>query len=189
MSGAGQPLGGTDARGPGAADPCPVCVRVETADFSVADEYRSVRERLGGRAGAIATFVGLVRDLAGDGPVGVLELEHYPGMTERSIAAIVDQAVARWPLLDVVVIHRVGALHPTEQIVYVQVASGHRAAAFAACEFIMDYLKTEAVFWKRESGPAGQRWIESTGEDRARLASWSNDAPADGGHAPTGAQR
>lgn len=147
-------------------------IRVQEADFSCAEEYRGARERLGGVAGAIATFVGLVRDHAGDARVSELHLEHYPGMTERSIGAIVDQAAARWPLLDVVVIHRVGALRATDQIVYVQVASGHRAAAFAACEFIMDYLKTEAVFWKRESGAQGSRWIEATGEDRERLRTW-----------------
>jgi molybdopterin synthase catalytic subunit len=150
----------------------PVTVRVQEADFAVADEYTAARNRLGGAAGAIASFIGLVRDRFDDGRVEVLELEHYPGMTERSIAAIVDQANGRWPLLDVVVIHRVGALPPQEQIVFVQVASAHRGAAFAACEFIMDYLKTDAVFWKRESGSAGTRWIDSTGEDRERVRTW-----------------
>jgi len=160
----------------------PVAIRVQQADFSPAAEYAAVRERLGGRMGALATFVGLVRDRAGDAAVDVLHLEHYPGMTERSIATIVDQAIARWPLLDVVVIHRVGPLAAADQIVFVQVASGHRAAAFAACEFIMDYLKTEAIFWKREAGSAGERWIEATGEDRARVSLWGADArPNDAG--------
>jgi len=154
-------------------------IRVLEADFSPPDEYQAVRERLGGAAGAVASFTGLVRDHAGDGPVSVLHLEHYPGMTERSIAAIVDQAIARWPILDAVVIHRVGALAAAEQIVFVQVAAGHRAAAFAACEFIMDYLKTEAVFWKREAAAAGSRWIEASGEDRARVSTWTSaSAPA-----------
>jgi molybdopterin synthase catalytic subunit len=147
-------------------------IRVQEADFSPAQEYEAARSRLGGSAGAIATFVGLVRDHAGDAPVSVLHLEHYPGMTERSIGAIVEEAAARWAVLDVVVIHRVGPLRATDQIVYVQVASAHRAAAFAACEFIMDYLKTEAVFWKRETGADGSRWIEATGEDRERLRNW-----------------
>ena len=149
-----------------------VTIRVQEADFAPAEEYRSTRARLGGAAGAIASFVGLVRDRFGDGRVDELHLEHYPGMTERSIAAIVDQAISRWPLLDVVVIHRVGALPPQDQIVFVQIASAHRGAAFAACEFIMDYLKTDAVFWKKESGSAGTRWIDSTGEDRERVRTW-----------------
>jgi molybdopterin synthase catalytic subunit len=150
----------------------PVTIRVQEADFAVADEYGSARERLRGAAGAIASFVGLVRERVADGRVDELHLEHYPGMTERSIGTIIDQAIGRWPLLDVVVIHRVGALGPQEQIVLVQVASAHRTAAFAACEFIMDYLKTDAVFWKRERGSAGSRWIESTGEDRERVTTW-----------------
>jgi molybdopterin synthase catalytic subunit len=153
----------------------PVIIRVQEADFSLADEYRLVRERLRGTAGAIASFVGLVRDRFGDGRVDELRLEHYPGMTEKSIAAIVNQAIGRWPLLDVVVIHRVGALRPQDQIVFVQIASAHRGAAFAACEFVMDYLKTDAVFWKRESGSSGARWVDSTGEDRERVRTWDRD--------------
>jgi molybdopterin synthase catalytic subunit len=95
-------------------------------------------------------------------------------MTEKSIEAIVGQARERWPLLDVLVIHRVGALAPRAQIVYVQTASSHRDAAFAAAEFIMDYLKTDAVFWKRETSSDSERWVESTREDRARRAAWSD---------------
>jgi len=172
----------TDAKPKGASGSggqVPVSIRVQEADFSPAEEYRAARERLRGTAGAIATFVGLVRDHAGAEPVSVLHLEHYPGMTERSMAAIVEQAATRWPILDVVVIHRVGALAAAEQIVYVQVASSHRAAAFAACEFIMDYLKTDAVFWKREAGAAGSRWIEATGEDRERVRTWGGEASRD----------
>jgi len=150
-----------------------VDIRIASTDFVLADEYARMRERQGGRSGAIASFVGLVRDRAEGQAVGTLELEHYPGMTERSIAAIVDQAIGRWPLDDVVVIHRVGALAAAEQIVLVLVASAHRAAAFAACMFIMDYLKTDAVLWKREAGGAGARWIEATDEDRARVLDWS----------------
>jgi molybdopterin synthase catalytic subunit len=100
-------------------------------------------------------------------------------MTEKSIEAIVAQATDRWPLLDVLVVHRVGALDARAQIVYVQVASGHRDAAFAAAEFIMDYLKTEAVFWKRESGESSERWVESTAEDRQRRAAWTEESARD----------
>lgn len=159
-------------------------VRVQSADFDVAAEYGALLERLSGRAGAVATFVGLVRDLHGDSrsdprgeapaAVTALHLEHYPGMTERSIEAIVRQAGSRWPLQDVVVVHRVGELAPQAQIVYVQVAAGHRAAAFAACEFVMDYLKTDAVLWKREDGATGSRWIEATADDRSRVSGWKD---------------
>lgn len=155
-------------------------VRVEEADFSVAEEYAGMRQRLAGAAGAVATFVGLVRDVrpgsSGHEAVNTLHLEHYPGMTERSIEAIVHNAADRWHLLDVVVIHRVGALPPEAQIVYVQVAAGHRNGAFAACQFIMDYLKTDAVLWKREDTTDGERWLEATPSDRARISDWSADA-------------
>jgi molybdopterin synthase catalytic subunit len=156
-------------------------IRVQQADFSVAAEYQALRRRLGGHAGAVATFVGLVRDLdpqvpaeatAEAVPVRALHLEHYPGMTERSIADIARRAGARWPLLDVLVIHRVGTLAPSAQIVYVQVAAGHRAAAFDACTFLMDYLKTEAVFWKREDTAQGSTWVEATADDRGRVSAW-----------------
>lgn len=152
-------------------------VRVQEADFSVAGEYAALRERLGSASGAVVNFIGLVRDQAGDaGPVQGLHLEHYPGMTERSIEAIVRDAETRWQLLDVVVIHRVGSLTPSEQIVFVEVAAGHRPAAFAACEFIMDYLKTAAVFWKREETEAGSRWVEATASDRSRISGWNDGA-------------
>jgi molybdopterin synthase catalytic subunit len=153
----------------------PVDIRVQEADFDPGAELAAARSRLGGSAGAVATFIGLVRDRAGpDEPVGTLHLEHYPGMTENSIRAIVDRALERWPLLDVVVVHRVGDLAPSAQIVYVQVASAHRAAAFAACEYLMDFLKTDAVFWKREDSPAGSRWVEATGADRRRTSAWGS---------------
>lgn len=153
-------------------------VRVQERDFDVGEEYAALRRRMGAHTGAVATFVGLVRDLApaaqADGHTRVrgLHLEHYPGMTERSIGAIVEKAEARWPLLDVVVIHRVGNLEPQAQIVYVQVASSHRDAAFAACEFVMDYLKTDAVFWKREDTDRGSHWVEATAADRGRVSGW-----------------
>lgn len=157
-----------------------VTVRIQNGDFDVGGELSALRARLGASVGAVASFIGLVRDAglsaAGERPaVRTLHLEHYPGMTERSIEAIVAEAEARWPLLDVVVIHRVGSLPPEAQIVYVQVASAHRAAAFAACEFVMDYLKTDAVFWKREDTDAGSSWVEATSGDRRRVEGWRQD--------------
>ena len=173
-----------------------VDVRVQTADFSVGGEFDGLRQRLGGQMGAAASFVGLVRGRGGDpqgsevgsevqsaeqsavrgedgaAEVATLTLEHYPGMTERSIEKIVQDAGARWPLDDVVVIHRVGELPVGDQIVFVQVASRHRDSAFAACEMIMDYLKTNAVFWKREATARGSHWVESTVNDRDRAKGW-----------------
>ncbi len=130
-----------------------------------------MRSALGADTGAVAAFVGLVRDIGGEGE-SALELEHYPGMTEKSIERIVARAEARWELADVLVIHRVGRLRPADQIVLVLCASRHRAEAFAACEFIMDFLKTEAIFWKKESGREGTRWVESTQQDHSRVAGW-----------------
>ena len=157
-------------------------VRIQNDDFDVASEWREARRRCGGDVGAIVAFGGLVRDRVKpgelDGSIKVadavrgLYLEHYPGMTEASIDASIDTAVARWDLLDVVVIHRVGDLAPADQIVFVQVASSHRPDAFAACEFLMDYLKTDAVFWKKERRAGGEAWIESTKSDTARRDSW-----------------
>ena len=147
-------------------------IRVSAEDFDVGAEWDAQRRRVGGKAGAVATFVGLVRDRHLNDPVQVLELEHYPGMTESSIEVIIQQAGNRWPLLDVVVIHRVGRLLAGDQIVLVQVASSHRPAAFAACEFLMDYLKTDAVLWKRESRHSGVHWIEATDDDARRRRDW-----------------
>ncbi len=149
-------------------------IRVCAEDFDVGAEWQAQRLRVGGAAGAVATFVGLVRDRHANDPVQVLELEHYPGMTESSIEAIVQQAGTRWPILDVVVVHRVGRMLAGDQIVLVQVASTHRPAAFAACEFLMDYLKTDAVFWKREERDSGVHWIESTPGDVERRKGWSS---------------
>jgi molybdopterin synthase catalytic subunit len=156
---------------------CTVQIRISEADFDAGAELKGLYARTTGALGAVATFIGLVRDLAEDEAVDTLHLEHYPGMTEKSIGSIIDQAIDRWPLLDVLVIHRVGALAPGAQIVYVQTASSHRDAAFASAEFIMDYLKTDAVFWKRESGSGGERWVESTSTDRQRRSKWA-DTPA-----------
>lgn len=152
-------------------------IQVQQQDFDLARHYEQIRQHCGEAAGAIAAFVGLVRDHnshAGDGgTVGNLTLEHYPRMTESSIAQIIDEAEDRWPLLATTVIHRVGELHPVDQIVLVVVASAHRSAAFAAAEFIMDHLKTRAIFWKKETSDLGVTWIQSTITDQQRASAWS----------------
>ncbi|MBW8458458.1 MAG: molybdopterin synthase catalytic subunit MoaE [Thiobacillus sp.] len=122
--------------------------------------------------GAIASFVGLARDLNEGSGVAAMTLEHYPGMTEKALAAVVDDACSRWTLLDVTVIHRVGRLLPGDPIVLVAVASQHRGEAFDACEFIMDYLKTQAPFWKKEETMEGDRWVEARASDDAAAARW-----------------
>ena len=123
--------------------------------------------------GALVTFVGMVRDLS-DNPVSAMQLEHYPGMTEKSLEAIVAEADGRWRLLGTRVIHRFGRLVPGERIVFVGVASSHRGDAFAACEFIMDYLKTRAPFWKKEDTPAGGRWVDAREADDSAAARWGH---------------
>ena len=148
-------------------------VRVQENDFSVKDEWKAIRERVGGKSGAVVSFIGLVREQSDTGNVLSLYLEHYPGMTEASIERIVVKAKQRWLLDDVLVIHRVGELLPEDQIVLVVVASAHRADAFAACEFVMDLLKTEAVFWKKETGDKHSVWIESTLNDVKRRGNWT----------------
>lgn len=151
--------------------PVNVRISVQQADFSLEQEAAGLRER-SSNTGALVTFTGLVRDLHGGTEVTGLFLEHYPGMTERSLADIVVQAQARWPLQAVTVIHRIGLLQAGAQIVFVGVSSAHRHAAFAACEFIMDYLKTRAPFWKKEERPAGARWVDARDSDEAALAKW-----------------
>jgi molybdopterin synthase catalytic subunit len=146
-------------------------VRVQTEDFDAGAEIARMR-RGNPRIGAIAAFVGVVRDMNEGDAVAGMTLEHYPGMTERSIEAIVAEARSRWQIFDALVIHRVGALAPTDQIVLVVVASAHRGEAFAACEFLMDYLKTRAPFWKKERTPAGSRWVEARASDDAAAARW-----------------
>lgn len=152
-------------------------IRIETDDFDVAEEWTAMRSRLAGRAGAVVAFAGIVRDHAGAEPVKGLFLEHYPGMTEASIERILAEASDRWELIDTLVIHRVGELAPRDQIVLVLVAAAHRPDAFAACEFIMDYLKTDAVFWKKEHRPGGDTWIGATANDRERRNGWGSDDP------------
>ncbi len=147
-------------------------VRVQTQDFDLSTEV--ARLRAGDlRVGAVASFVGTVRDLDNGHGIRTLGLEHYPGMTEKALEAICAEARARWDLLDTLVIHRVGTLAPGDQIVLVAVTSAHRGAAFAACEFIMDYLKTQAPFWKKETTPEGARWVDARSADDAAAARWT----------------
>ncbi len=146
-------------------------IRIQAGGFSVDEEWSALRERLDASAGAVAAFVGLAREVRGDED-SCLELEHYPGMTERSVAAIVAEAERRWSLAAVTVIHRVGRLRPTDQIVLVLTASAHRSEALAACEFIIDRLKTDAIFWKRETAGGDTRWVEATDQDLERSKGW-----------------
>jgi molybdopterin synthase catalytic subunit len=151
-------------------------VRVQAKDFDVGAEI--ARMRAGNpKIGAIASFLGVVRDVNEGDAVAGMTLEHYPGMTERSIEAIVAEARARWQILDVTVIHRIGTLAPTDPIVLVVVAATHRGEAFAACEFLMDYLKTRAPFWKKESLPGGSRWVEARASDDEAAARWKRAQP------------
>jgi len=148
-----------------------VPVRVQTEDFDVARELATLRA--GNRAvGAVAAFIGTVRDVNENTGVAAMTLEHYPGMTEKALAGIVDAAKARWDIIEALVIHRVGALAPEDQIVLVGVTSAHRREAFAACEFIIDYLKTQAPFWKKEDTAAGARWVEARASDDEAAARW-----------------
>ena len=149
-------------------------IRVQTDDFSVADEYEACGAAAGLDCGAIASFIGLVRHADGDSKVEGLHLEHYPGMTEASIKNIIEDARNRWSLQHVRVVHRIGTLPAGSQIVLVVVASSHRPDAFAACEFIMDFLKTEAVFWKKEIRSDGELWIRSTSGDYERRDGWDD---------------
>ena len=147
-------------------------VRVQAEDFDVSAEIAALR-RGNPKIGAVASFVGVVRDVNDGDSVAALKLEHYPGMTEKAIEAIVAEAKARWEIVDVTVVHRVGELRPLDQIVLVVVAGGHRGDAFAACEFIMDYLKTRAPFWKKEQTPQGARWVEARSSDDEAAERWA----------------
>ncbi len=138
-------------------------ISVQKEDFDLGAEVKAISANP--KIGAVATFTGLVRDVA-------MTLEHYPGMTERAIAKIVDEAKSRWQVMDCAVIHRYGALQPNEQIVMVAVASAHRGDAFAACEFIMDYLKTQAPFWKKEQTGEGAKWVEAKETDDKAAQRW-----------------
>ena len=149
-----------------------MAVRVQREDFDLAAEIAALTA---GRTdiGALVTFTGLVRGEAAGAAIEAMELEHYPGMTEAAIAAIEAEACARWPLQASLVIHRIGPLRPGEQIMMVATASPHRQAAFAAAEFLMDYLKSRAPFWKKETGTAGARWVDATEADEAALGRWA----------------
>jgi molybdopterin synthase catalytic subunit len=147
-------------------------VRVQTEDFDAGfeiNQLRSARKDVG----AVVSFVGQVRDINEGDEVSQLTLEHYPGMTEKSLEAIITQAKTRWSIMDVLIIHRVGTLQPCDQIVLVAVSGGHRGEAFAACEFVMDYLKTEAPFWKKEATPSGERWVEAKSSDDDARERWN----------------
>ena len=148
-------------------------IAVQTEAFDLGAEVNAMSL---GRTdiGAIASFVGLARDSNEGSGVQAMTLEHYPGMTEKALAKLVEEAKARWALLDVTVIHRVGRLLPGDPIVLVAVASSHRGEAFAACEFIMDYLKTRAPFWKKEETPQGERWVDARASDDTAAARWTD---------------
>jgi molybdopterin synthase catalytic subunit len=155
-------------------------VSIQTADFDLGAEVAALRA---GNAdvGAVASFVGTVRDRNDGQGVSAMELEHYPGMTEKAIEVMIDEAHRRFDMLGARVIHRVGPLLPGDQIVLVVVSSAHRGVAFQACEFLMDYLKTQAPFWKKETTPEGARWVDARVSDDAALARWGITAGNAGG--------
>ncbi len=146
-------------------------VRIQEADFDLTTEIKALRTD-DPRVGAVVTFVGIVRDMNDGSHVKGMTLEHYPGMTEKALEEIITQARGRWDLYKSLVIHRVGPLLPEDQIVLVAVTSAHRGEAFAACEFIMDYLKTGAPFWKKEDTPEGARWVDARVTDDAAMVRW-----------------
>ena len=146
-------------------------IQVQTEAFDLAAELAALYQA-NPKVGAVTSFLGLVRDINDGQKVSAMTLEHYPGMTEKSLAEIVETARTRWEVLDACVSHRVGPLMPTEPIVMVAVSSGHRGDAFAACEFIMDFLKTRAPFWKKEQTPAGEQWVDARESDDRAVERW-----------------
>jgi molybdopterin synthase catalytic subunit len=152
-------------------------VAIQTADFDLSAEVAALRAGDMG-VGAVCSFIGTVRDRTAGGPdhISNMELEHYPGMTERAIEAMIDEAFTRFDLLGARVVHRVGLLQPLDQIVLVAVSSAHRGQSFQACEFLMDYLKTQAPFWKKEQTPEGAHWVDARVSDDAALAKWGIEA-------------
>ena len=146
-------------------------VRVQTEDFDVSAEILTLRKR-NPKIGAVASFIGVVRDLNDGDSVSTLTLEHYPGMTEKSLEAIVQQAKERWDIYDALIVHRVGKMRPLDQIVLVIVTSAHRGESFQACEFLMDFLKTRAPFWKKEVTPEGERWVDARSSDDVAAKRW-----------------
>ena len=147
-------------------------VRVQAEDFDVGAEIANLRRGNPG-VGAVASFIGVVRDLNEGDSVAEMTLEHYPGMTEKALEKMVAEARSRWDIYDACVIHRVGILRPCDQIVLVVVTSAHRGEAFQACEFLMDYLKTRAPFWKKEQTPDGARWVDARAADDAAADRWT----------------
>lgn len=150
-------------------------IRVQHEDFDVGAEMARLtagRPDIGG----VTSFVGLVRgaESGGGDPVSAMTLEHYPGMTEKALAEVENEARRRWSVIDIAIVHRFGKLAPGERIVFVGVAAPHRGEAFAACEFLVDWLKTRAPFWKLEEGPGGARWVEARADDDSRAARWGN---------------
>ena len=146
-------------------------IRIQEKDFDISAEIAALRKG-DPRVGAVASFLGTVRDMNDGSQVKEMALEHYPGMTEKALEEIASQAKARWDIYDTLVIHRIGPLLPEDQIVLVVVTSAHRGEAFAACEFIMDYLKTAAPFWKKENTPEGARWVDARVSDDIALERW-----------------
>ncbi len=146
-------------------------VRIQTEDFDLSQEIKQLRAG-DARVGAVATFVGTVRDRNDGSDVAAMTLEHYPGMTEKSLEEIIEKAKARWDIFDVLIIHRVGPLNIEDQVVLTAVTSAHRGEAFAACEYVMDYLKTLAPFWKKEDTPEGARWVDARLSDDEALKKW-----------------
>jgi molybdopterin synthase catalytic subunit len=146
-------------------------IKIQESDFDVSSEIASLR-KADPRVGAVVSFLGTVRDMNDGSEVKSMTLEHYPGMTEKALQEILDQAKARWDIYQTLVIHRVGPLLPEDQIVLVSVTSAHRGEAFAACEFIMDYLKMAAPFWKKEDTPEGARWVDARVTDETAMARW-----------------
>ena len=146
-------------------------VSIQTGYFNLADEVAALRKN-DKRVGAVCTFTGTVRDRNDGLSVSSMELEHYPGMTEKAIEAMIDEAVARFDIFGVRVVHRVGLLQPLDQVVLVAVTSAHRGESFQACEFLMDYLKTQAPFWKKEETPEGARWVDARLSDDTALGKW-----------------
>ena len=146
-------------------------IRVQEQDFDLRDELRGISEGNHG-IGGLCSFVGLVRDMAGDANIGAMTLEHYPGMTERALEEIEAEAHDRWPLEATLIIHRYGRLEPGDQIVLVAAASAHREASFEACHYLIDFLKTRAPFWKLEDTPHGPKWVDARASDDAAVARW-----------------
>jgi len=147
-------------------------VRIQTKDFDAGAEIAALR-RDDPKIGAVASFIGVCRDANDGTAVSKMTLEHYPGMTEKALEGIITEAKGRWKIMDALIVHRVGELKPTDQIVLVVVAGAHRGEAFAACEFIMDYLKTRAPFWKKEETPQGARWVEARSSDDEAANRWN----------------